>query len=98
MKYNLPKRLVLHMLVNQAIDSCVGVVPLLGDIFDIGEHQGWLKPLGCVCRCVVCGCAVSNVYVRVCHVLVCMCWRAVHSVYRSVLCVLVCLGLCVCLV
>jgi hypothetical protein len=37
LKYNMPKRLVLRMLINQAIDSCVGVVPFLGDIFDFGE-------------------------------------------------------------
>ncbi|WIA32458.1 hypothetical protein OEZ86_003279 [Tetradesmus obliquus] len=36
LKYNMPKRLVLRMLVNQAIDSVVGVVPFLGDIFDFG--------------------------------------------------------------
>ena len=33
-RYRLPKRLVAHMAVNQAIDACVGVVPFLGDIFD----------------------------------------------------------------
>jgi hypothetical protein len=37
LKYNMPKRLVLRMLINQAIDSCVGVVPFLGDLFDFGE-------------------------------------------------------------
>lgn len=36
LKYNLPKRLVLHMLVNQAIDSCFGIIPFFGDIFDFG--------------------------------------------------------------
>eukprot|EP00878_Enallax_costatus_P028916 GHUV01031281.1.p1 GENE.GHUV01031281.1~~GHUV01031281.1.p1 ORF type:complete len:148 (+),score=32.02 GHUV01031281.1:1064-1507(+) len=36
LRYGLPKRLVLHMLVNQAIDSCIGIIPFLGDIFDIG--------------------------------------------------------------
>jgi hypothetical protein len=38
LKYNMPKRLVLRMLINQAIDSCVGVIPFLGDLFDFGEH------------------------------------------------------------
>jgi hypothetical protein len=37
LKYNMPKRLVLRMLINQAIDSCVGVIPFLGDLFDFGE-------------------------------------------------------------
>ncbi|KAF6261326.1 hypothetical protein COO60DRAFT_793930 [Scenedesmus sp. NREL 46B-D3] len=34
LKYNMPKRLVLRMLVNQTIDSCVGVIPFVGDLFD----------------------------------------------------------------
>jgi hypothetical protein len=36
LKYNMPKRLVLRMMANQAIDTCVGVIPFLGDIFDFG--------------------------------------------------------------
>lgn len=36
LKYNMPKRLVARMMVNQAIDSCIGVIPFIGDIFDIG--------------------------------------------------------------
>lgn len=35
-QYQLPKRLVAHMAVNQAIDACVGVVPFFGDLFDFG--------------------------------------------------------------
>jgi hypothetical protein len=27
---------VLRMMANQAIDTCVGVIPFLGDIFDFG--------------------------------------------------------------
>jgi hypothetical protein len=34
MKYNLPKRLVLRMLINQGIDSTIGLIPFIGDIFD----------------------------------------------------------------
>lgn len=29
-------RQVLRMMANQAIDTCVGVIPFLGDIFDFG--------------------------------------------------------------
>jgi hypothetical protein len=36
LKYNMPKRLVLRMMANQAIDSCIGVIPFLGDLFDFG--------------------------------------------------------------
>lgn len=36
LKFHLPKRLVVHMLINQAIDSVVGIVPFVGDIFDVG--------------------------------------------------------------
>lgn len=36
LKYNMPKRLVLRMMLNQAIDSAVGVIPFIGDIFDFG--------------------------------------------------------------
>jgi len=34
-RYHLPKRLVMRMAVNQAIDSCVGIVPFFGDMFDV---------------------------------------------------------------
>jgi hypothetical protein len=47
LKFNMPKRLVVRMLANQAIDSCVGIVPFLGDIFDIG-----FKVCCCVFVCV----------------------------------------------
>ena len=33
-RYHLPKRLVMRMAMNQAIDACAGVVPFLGDMFD----------------------------------------------------------------
>ena len=33
-RFHMPRRLVAHMAVNQAIDCCVGIVPFLGDIFD----------------------------------------------------------------
>lgn len=36
LKYHMPKRLVLRMMVNQAIDSAIGIIPFVGDIFDIG--------------------------------------------------------------
>jgi hypothetical protein len=36
LKFNMPKRLVVRMLANQAIDSVCGIVPFVGDIFDIG--------------------------------------------------------------
>jgi hypothetical protein len=39
-RYQLPKRLVAHMAVNQAVDACVGVVPFLGDLFDFGCASG----------------------------------------------------------
>ncbi|KAI8465535.1 MAG: hypothetical protein J3K34DRAFT_84700 [Monoraphidium minutum] len=41
MKYHLPKRLVAHMAVNQAVDCCVGVVPFLGDLFDFGYKANY---------------------------------------------------------
>ena len=36
LRYNLPKRLVCRMALNQAIDACAGVVPFVGDVFDVG--------------------------------------------------------------
>lgn len=36
LRYHLPKRLVMRMACNQAIDACAGVVPFLGDVFDVG--------------------------------------------------------------
>jgi hypothetical protein len=47
LKYHLPKRLVLRMLMNQAIDSVVGIVPFVGDIFDIGVYRDRRR---CSCR------------------------------------------------
>lgn len=44
LKYHLPKRLVLRMLMNQAIDSVVGIVPFVGDIFDIGVYRDRWRP------------------------------------------------------
>eukprot|EP00877_Chromochloris_zofingiensis_P000529 jgi/Chrzof1/10477/Cz05g00020.t1 len=36
MKYQLPKRLTFRMMVNQGIDSAMGMIPFIGDIFDMG--------------------------------------------------------------
>ena len=36
LKYNMPKRLVMRMLINQGIDSTIGMIPLIGSIFDFG--------------------------------------------------------------
>lgn len=47
LKYNMPKRLVVRMMINQAIDSCIGVIPFVGDLFDFGFKVG-----GEQCLCV----------------------------------------------
>lgn len=45
LKYNLPKRLVLRMMVNQAIDTCIGVIPFIGDLFDFGFKVSLMQPI-----------------------------------------------------
>lgn len=77
LKYNMPKRLVLHMMVNQAIDSAIGIIPFIGDIFDFGFKVGrvdmcieWALCC-CTCVCVALSCcgqarmlsAANNAYV-----------------------------------
>jgi hypothetical protein len=57
LKYNMPKRLVLRMMANQAIDTCVGVIPFLGDIFDFGFKVGAGRHL---MTAVQCGCLLPS--------------------------------------
>ena len=35
-KYHVPRRTIVIMSVNQAVDCLIGVVPLAGDFFDFG--------------------------------------------------------------